>query len=1404
MRRPLLKQQPILRLSGTQGTERTHTVPSTLTKIILVLLTMFLLPSAAWGQDPTSYGLTVAGTPVTSANADNVLGNDFKSVSYDPTSSTLTLKGAHLDNKVISVGEDIEELIVHLVGYNWLGTSTSVFEKAATTKLTFTTSTTFPGSLHLSSALPGDNIFYENGLSYNDGNKVIEKNLNNTTVVSFTGFVSYVNSNDGSNSYIYSSNVEFHASYATAPIANSVFVSPKGTNTYLSMWPASFSGISLINKIMVQFDWGTCTNTNVTVQVRGMEYDEQEMEYSFDGKTYSSVISLSDADDDGIVEIPLTGEITSDKFELYFSSNAGFSFYPLNFAFISTETYNITVAGIHVSELNAANITGSSITSGKVSFNATSNTLTLDNAQVNGTISSAIADLKVHLIGSSVFTVDTEDTYAYWYNYTGADLSPNTPALTFSVESIGASLTLNATSSEYGHSVDIAPSDYVVNTDADWTSWNMVTSGKYSGGVWFCKVSKPYLWVAGGEIDDSNKDNSAENHGFNGTNTVTLSGITPGNSSYDRAYARDNLIKSNIANLTVNVSGVNSLWMDSEEQTISSRLFSYTGASGSSSSMNLVMEEDASIEAMWKDDVTASLDYLIEGFAENNIETDLSEIQIGESGIFAQADENIITISNVEKYNLKVNGFSVNSLNKDDIFEEDTDSPTASFKDGVLTLKGVSFTTSGVNAIESGLANLEINLIGKTNTITCQGSDIAFNGLSSGAKVTFTTDTESPGELTVTVLQANTFKDITPDYQNGLSSTRNGDNFTIGVINYGLTIAGVSVTSANCDDILKDDSDNTGKVSFKPADDNSPATLTLNNANIRSSSTNAIETELSTLNIDLKGNNFITATGGYALSGKGSTGSYTINFTSSSDPVGNLTLKASGYLATTSVDILYDTNTGLVPTIISPSSATNLAGAYDAIIAKGTALGLTVAGVLVTNSNATDIKGDGIAKGKVSYDETHKTLTLNKAEINGPIESSIEELTVYLIGENTINVSSDRPFIYTGFESSSATLTFDSSNSDEGGLTMTSQYIVDVYEVSNEVESDDYSNLWAMTQNSSTGETYIYYNVQYGINVGDYCVSKENKNNITNESSSEVLTYSPDDNILNLPLALSDASIISHREELTIQVSGSTALKSISFVKDADFYDGTGTLTITGDSDYDGVNSLSLSNSDGGVITGFSSVSLALPMHVSSPENFTGWTASVTSATITDETWDLSWRFENGQSYATYCDPSADIYLPSTITPSVITEISGSTVKTQALSYIPKGVPVLLSKTNNTATTATFSKNLLKYVESSENPVTASESKVLYVLYNDQFVKVTPGSEIYYGGYLDLTGVSLPANTRGLSIDGIDGTSAIDATIFEELNTEGDAWYDLQGRKLQSKPTKAGLYIFNGKKIVLK
>ena len=35
-------------------------------------------------------------------------------------------------------------------------------------------------------------------------------------------------------------------------------------------------------------------------------------------------------------------------------------------------------------------------------------------------------------------------------------------------------------------------------------------------------------------------------------------------------------------------------------------------------------------------------------------------------------------------------------------------------------------------------------------------------------------------------------------------------------------------------------------------------------------------------------------------------------------------------------------------------------------------------------------------------------------------------------------------------------------------------------------------------------------------------------------------------------------------------------------------------------------------------------------------------------------------------------------------------------------------------------------------------------------------------------------------------------------------NGKSDEWYDLQGRKLEGKPTQKGIYINNGKKVVVK
>ena len=60
-----------------------------------------------------------------------------------------------------------------------------------------------------------------------------------------------------------------------------------------------------------------------------------------------------------------------------------------------------------------------------------------------------------------------------------------------------------------------------------------------------------------------------------------------------------------------------------------------------------------------------------------------------------------------------------------------------------------------------------------------------------------------------------------------------------------------------------------------------------------------------------------------------------------------------------------------------------------------------------------------------------------------------------------------------------------------------------------------------------------------------------------------------------------------------------------------------------------------------------------------------------------------------------------------------------------------------------------------------------------------------------------------PVNAVVLNF-GEDETTKITTTNFTNDTNSNDAWYDLNGRKLNGKPTAKGLYINNGHKVVIK
>ena len=188
--------------------------------------------------------------------------------------------------------------------------------------------------------------------------------------------------------------------------------------------------------------------------------------------------------------------------------------------------------------------------------------------------------------------------------------------------------------------------------------------------------------------------------------------------------------------------------------------------------------------------------------------------------------------------------------------------------------------------------------------------------------------------------------------------------------------------------------------------------------------------------------------------------------------------------------------------------------------------------------------------------------------------------------------------------------------------------------------------------------------------------------------------------------------------------------------------------------------------------------------------------------------------FANGQNYATYYNENEDMTVPEGLTAYLVTGTSGNSVVTYPVNYLAKSVPLLLEKSTTAGSTLTNtiysgteltnaekSSNLLQYADGDQDVDNLSTAGgTPYVLYKNEFVKAT-GTIPQNHCYLLITG---HAPSRGYySIgNGNDGSTAIDATHIDNGEMANENWYDLQGRRIE-RPTKPGLYIRNGKKVVV-
>ena len=186
-------------------------------------------------------------------------------------------------------------------------------------------------------------------------------------------------------------------------------------------------------------------------------------------------------------------------------------------------------------------------------------------------------------------------------------------------------------------------------------------------------------------------------------------------------------------------------------------------------------------------------------------------------------------------------------------------------------------------------------------------------------------------------------------------------------------------------------------------------------------------------------------------------------------------------------------------------------------------------------------------------------------------------------------------------------------------------------------------------------------------------------------------------------------------------------------------------------------------------------------------------------------------------NYSTYYhNETVTLEEPSGLQAYTITSVNWETGKTELsarLNCIPPNTPILLWKNGNcngtyhlkvvTASSASPSNDFKGVITETFYNVLMSGNKAIYVLKGGQFYQATSGTLKANHCYLAMPNTdSNPAPARMVFGSGDGDATGIDVPVVEEEN--GNDWYSLDGRKLQKRPVQKGVYISNGKKVVIK
>lgn len=1031
--------------------------------------------------------------------------------------------------------------------------------------------------------------------------------------------------------------------------------------------------------------------------------------------------------------------------------------------------YGITVAGTAVTSTNASDVLDGTVNDGKVSYDAEHNILTLNGVNLDGPIATDIDNLIIELKGENKINADANNA----------------------IKRISSNETLNLT---------IRPA----STDP-LGSINLVNSASASPNI---PLIDGFNLSLGGTLFAYPSLNNASTHDsyitslLVGSQMVTQTGnvfSTYSNVSFDNASDKNVLTISSVtyelsckiinglSNLTINFNGINTIEKGDTATVImstnSNSVLTFTKATDASS-LTISNTGGHSIIHGFK-----SITYGDGIYQATPVPT--TYINTPNNGLMSALNNttpiNSLSLIPTPTYQLWVAGTQATST---------TTSGTGwSYNNDnkKLTLNGGDSGNTITGQIISGLGDLTIHITGQ-NTLKATGSEVNLIKSTNNGVLSFETDATTGNYLYFEDSDGKSFGDNSINgftsvaYEAGLGYYSQFSQI-IETLFIEYNNDKYKLHSSNATNIVGD-----GIASFS-YDSTNGSVLTLNNANIE-----VIEWETDEkLTIALNGTCSINNTGH----------TYAINY------YGDLKIvKASG---ATSAELSASTN-GYNP--IETSGLTLGSGLYlKPISSSSTTITDNPEFVLYNGYAMTNGQTIPQAAGSLVYTESasEKRLTFTNFQdafgdgnnqVNA-IETGVAALKVVLIGDNKITCNDPNTYAFKGIRTDASIkfvkgddgckLTMDGNNSSnsfsfgEGKVTYDKLVYSDVNEriicepTPPTMSSNDQEKV-VMQKDYTDGD--IYYTITYA----DGKTTDVAKTKYTAEfamaapGTVEAWVEANDATTAKIKgkyFGYQDAPIILNPGETKtpVLIPAIEGGDNISYAS-----------TTSADP--------SIATFDGGVITAVSSGNVNLTT------SLTATGASVTTVilnynnqfnTLVKVSTDISGYFQGQNQYGTYYNATDNYTIPAGMEAYVITGVSGNQVVLKSLSVLPKETPLLLFKgtatTFNCVTTDETddtSGNLLEHAQGETN----TDNKKYYVLYNDEFVKAT-GLITMDHNYLDLSSVN---PSRGMYSIGDGSTGIRDLRIENEGLRE--EWYDMQGRRID-KPTQPGLYIKNGKKVVI-